>query len=63
VKAVLAPELDEAGQQSAPHALPAPGTLDVDGEVGDEAVGLARVEGVEAPPADCCRGEKSATKR
>src|SRR5262249_534923 len=48
----LARELDEALEESVPHALATPGTLDVDGEVGHVAVGRARIEDVETAPAD-----------
>jgi len=43
---------DEGAQEGAADAAAAGGALDVDGEVGDEAVGGARVEGVEGAPAD-----------
>src|SRR5437660_3952355 len=52
VIAVPAGELDEPGEELAADALAAPAALDVDREVGDEAVAGARTERVEAPPAD-----------
>src|SRR5260370_3782088 len=52
VIAVPAGELDEPGQELAADAVTAPAALDVDREVGDEAVAGAWAERVEAPPAD-----------
>src|SRR5207302_3913654 len=60
VEAVRPGELDQRFEHRAPHAPAAPGPLDVDREVGDEPVGLPRVEDVEAPPADHCNGVRGA---
>src|SRR2546422_1678303 len=51
VEAVLAAELDQLLEQHATGARAASAALDVHGDVGDEAIGLASVEDVEARPA------------
>src|SRR5438094_6254486 len=43
---------DQLLEQHAPDATAAPGPLDIDREVGDEPVGLAGIEDIEAPPTD-----------
>jgi len=51
VIAVLARELDEPREHHVAHAFAAPRPVDVDREVRDEAIGIARVVKVEAAPA------------
>src|SRR5882762_783098 len=52
VKSLQAPEVVELLEQHAAGPLAAPRPLDVDGDVGDVAIGVARVEDVQARPGD-----------
>src|SRR5205814_1000379 len=52
VAAGLAGQLDEPREQELAHALAAMAAGDVDREIGDVAIGVARAERVEAAPGD-----------